>query len=224
LLIIFDLDDTLIDTSGGISPFQIRRTFFKLLEHGLEVDDPNEELKKILYLQNQTKKSIQVLESFLDSVSATKYFYELVNGEMATLLPDSFEVRCYKGVKEILESLSKKVPICLVTRGQEVYQRQKIQKAGIDSAIFSKIIVTREKNKKIHYKKLMSSFDTSRLIVCGDHIDVDLVPAKELGGITICVEESNRPLDETLLKFLDYRVKHFFQVESIIEKLIGIGT
>jgi len=220
LLIIFDLDDTLIDTSNGISPFQLKKTFFHLVDKGLIVADPKIAINKILLEQQNTKKSLSSLENFLHSIKAENFFFELAIKQMTALLPDSFEVQCYKGVKEILNTLSSKVPICLVTHGKDEYQRQKLQKAGIDSAIFSKIIVSREKNKKIHYKKLMKYFDASLIIACGDRVDVDLIPAKELGGTTICIQESNRPLDPSLEKFLDYRVKYFFQIESITERLI----
>jgi len=199
----------------------MERTFLSLVDQGLALDNVEHALKNLLLTQKKTKKSLCVLQEFLDSVSANEKFYSIAEEKMNALLPDFFEVRCFDGVKKVLENFSKKVPICLVTKGVEEYQEQKLKKAGIDRAIFSKIIVTREKNKKIHYTKLMKYFDSQKLIACGDHVDGDLVPAKQLNGTTIYVGESNRPLDKDALKYLDYRVEHFFQVEPILEKLIG---
>lgn len=221
MFIIFDLDDTLIDTSNIISPFQLQRTFFSLIEEGLKIDNQELALANLLTAQTKIKKSSHVIKDFLDSLSAKKKFYSLAETKMRDLLPDFFEVRCFDRVIDILDKFSRKVPICLVTKGEESYQKQKLKKAGIDSTIFSKIIVSHEKNKKVHYKKLVKYFESSEFIACGDLVDGDLVPAKELNGITIYMGESNKPLDESLLKYLDYKIKHFFEIEPIIEKLIG---
>jgi FMN phosphatase YigB (HAD superfamily) len=63
----------------------------------------------------------------------------------------------------------------------------KMKKAGIDSSIFSKILFSAARNKKIHYQGLLDEFGVSpsEVVVCGDRIATDLVPAKELGCRTV---------------------------------------
>jgi len=77
--------------------------------------------------------------------------------------------------------------LALVTVG--IYDRQllKLKKAGIDTALFSKIIVTEERNKKTHYQTIIDelAISPSEVVVCGDRIPIDLTPAKELGLKTI---------------------------------------
>lgn len=219
MLIIFDLDDTLIDTSNSITPFQLKKTFLDLIENGLKVPNIEESLHCLLQIQRKVKKGYAVLENFLINNKADKRFFELGRDNMSSLLPDSLRVCCFPHVKKLLNIFSREHILCIVTRGEESYQRQKIQKAGIDCSLFSKIEVTREKDKKNLYKKLMLEFGSSEICVCGDNEEIDLFPAKELGGITIYTQESGRLPNKSFDHCIDYKVKKFIQMKSIIEKL-----
>lgn len=224
MLIVFDLDDTLIETSASISPFQLEQTFSLLLKEGLLIENSEKVLTKLLLEQKSDKSASLVLERFIFENQFDDKFYKVIKKGLSTLLPATFKVKTFPKVKEILEILSGKHILCLVSRGEELYQQQKIQKAGIDCSLFSKIIITPKKNKKFYYENLINEFGGSNFVVCGDNLDLDLIPAKELGGKTVLTSEGNDTLDHLgPNEHIDYKIARFNEIEAIIKKLEGIG-
>jgi len=84
-------------------------------------------------------------------------------------------------------------------------------------------VVTPKDNKKIYYKVLKEEFGVQNFLVCGDRIDSALVPAKELGGITVYTQEAQRDISSIVSShdFVDYTIGCFKQIEQIIHKLEG---
>lgn len=223
MLIVFDLDDTLIETSTCISPYQLQQTFFSLIKAGLLVDNPFYEIKKLLTKLKKEKSARQVLKNYLVENDIDKKFLNLMDIGLTKLLPDYFEVKTFPFVKNILIDLRKKHTLCIVTRGEENYQQQKLQKTGIDFSLFSKIVVTPKDDKKIYYKDLRDEFGVENFLVCGDRVKSDLIPAKELGGTTVLTTEAKRDTWSiaSSCDIVDYRIDCFKQIEKIIEKLEG---
>ena len=71
--------------------------------------------------------------------------------------------------------------------GKPHQQLFKMKNAGIDSTIFSKIVISEREDKKSSYKEVLEELNmpSDRTIVCGDRIKRDLTPAKELGCKTV---------------------------------------
>ena len=94
-----------------------------------------------------------------------------------------------------------------------------MKKAGIDTSIFSKIIITEEYNKRQKYEEIMKEFKSTPLdtIVVGDKFYSDLLPAKELGIKTVQV------LWGRALKYpeegADYKIKTLRDLPKIVEQL-----
>ena len=74
-----------------------------------------------------------------------------------------------------------------MTGGHPPFQREKMEKAGLDTSIFSKIAIPEDSVKKPFYEGLANEFSikSSKIWVCGDRVDMDLAPAYELGINTI---------------------------------------
>jgi len=221
-LIVFDLDDTLIDTSTYISPFQLKKTYLSLIQEGLSIDDPEKTLVQLLQTLKKEKSATRVLKNFLLGKKLNKKYSTLVDEGLTSPLPSFFEVKTFPNVKEILEKLVRRHSLCIVSRGKESYQRQKIQKAGIDVSFFSKIIVTPKDNKKIYYNDLKNEFGVDSFLVCGDRIESDLIPAKELGAITVHTREVIGHSPGIEREHVDYTIDCFKQIEEIIQKLEGL--
>ncbi len=91
------------------------------------------------------------------------------------------------GAAELLHDLGQQHQLALVTVGKQALQMEKLKKAGIASRIFSKIAVIEERNKKPHYQKIVDElgYSSAEVLVCGDRIPIDLIPARELGFKTV---------------------------------------
>ena len=88
MLIIFDLDDTLIDTSGAIAPFKMRECLKKMIDTGLEVGDFEEAYADLLAVNAKSLKSTEALAAFGAKYGATQGQLEAAIGELTTPLPD----------------------------------------------------------------------------------------------------------------------------------------
>lgn len=183
MLIIFDLDDTLIDTSGCVTPFKLERVLSAMLEG----DPTQSQLQQLLSLNDELSKSTLAIELFAQKLGLSGDAIARGLAELTTPLPADFQVICTPGAKEVLREFHSRCPIALVTVGQPSFQFDKLEKAGIEASLFSKIAIPGDSVKKPFYKDLAEEFSVSPadVWVCGDRIPVDLLPAYELKFNTV---------------------------------------
>lgn len=185
MLIIFDLDDTLIDTSGFITPFKMKACFQKLRETGLSL--PIFAYNELLEKNQIASKSKIALVEFAKKYNATDDQIEKALNVLQDPLPESFQIPMTPYANEILEYYRSRYTIALVTSGHSMYQMDKLKKAGIDSSIFSMIAIPEDSVKKPFYEALQrkNHLQDKEVWVCGDRVEMDLRPAYELGFNTI---------------------------------------
>lgn len=183
-MIIFDLDDTLIDTSGSVTPFKLRSALGKLIEEGLEVADFEQAYQRLVAFNEESPGSGEAFARFLQRDPKLLAKAKL---EMISPLPPHFQIKTTPGAKEILQELSQNHILALVTGGTPAFQLEKLEKAGIDKSYFSKIAIPEDSVKKPFYEGLIREFSipASEVLVCGDRVAVDLAPAHELGCKTV---------------------------------------
>jgi len=182
LLIIFDLDDTLIDTAGSILPFRRRQVLERMAEEGVAIDPEMESL--YASIDERSRTSREALQKFLGTS------HHLLEESVKTLYGASnfpFPIRLTPGTNESLFLLSQEHTLSIVTYGNPLIQKKKIEKAGLDRALFSNIVVCEQPIKGPHYKTIFENSGEvhSDVIVCGDRVGRDLLPAKELGFTTV---------------------------------------
>ncbi len=185
MLIIFDLDDTLIDTSGTVTPFKLRQCLLRLIEDGAEVEEIEKGYQELMNWNNRSFRSKEALLSFAASIGAPNTARALA--ELTSPLPKDFFVPMTPGALEILSFFGKKYPLALVTGGSSPFQREKMERAGLRESIFCRVAVSEDSLKKQIYENLASQFlvVSDKVWVCGDRVDMDLAPAHELGFNTI---------------------------------------
>ncbi|MFA6119217.1 MAG: HAD family hydrolase [Parachlamydiales bacterium] len=216
MLIIFDLDDTLIDTTNSITPFVLKKTLQSLIEHGLKVDNEDASYKKLLEIDKNSSGSKETVKSFLNSINEEK-FYELSLDIMKKISIDDIKIFTLKNAIQVVQYLSKNNILAIVTRGDKKFQLTKIKKAGIDPSLFSKIVVVRGKNKGYHYKKILNDTKMSpeKTYVCGDRVNIDLLPAKKLGCRTIHMKWG-RGKNFKKDKNVDYTIQNLKKLKEIL--------
>ncbi|HEX2579733.1 MAG TPA: HAD family hydrolase [Rhabdochlamydiaceae bacterium] len=220
MLIIFDLDDTLIDTTGSITPIKLEQALSKMVEAGLQIGDFQEALAILKRLDTAAESASQTLLEFLEIINADKKFYQIGHAEVYGPLPQDFPVYPVEHAIDLLSDLSLEHQLALVSMGSPAQQRLKLKNAGIDSTIFSKICISEDRDKKPHYKTILDElgFAPSQTLVCGDRVKRDLSPAKELGCITVQMQWG-RGLSSLLSALPHYIAR---DVDHVIKKLSEI--
>lgn len=198
MLFIFDLDDTLIDTSGSVIPYKLREALQILMEGGLSLD-LEKDFEELLTLSQKVKKTKEALFIFAKEKGAHSELIQRALNSLKSPLPNHFEVPTTPFAKEVLEAIQKKYLLSLVTAGDPNFQMEKLKKAGIDGTIFSMISVSKEGEKKKHYENIQKKIDMppNQIWVCGDRVLSDLYPAFELGFHTIHMKWGRGKLEKS---------------------------
>lgn len=212
MLIVFDLDDTLIDTQNCLTKFKLETALQMVVDQGFRLKKKfNKSVKELIRLNQNSKSAKEALRIFFkDEV----HFFELAQDHVYNSSIDSYEICANPSVLIVLEELSRNHTLALVTMGDKHRQLVKLKKAGINIDLFSKIVVTNE-TKLNAYIELVQEFkmDKENTLVCGDKFSIDLLPAIELGLITVQVswgrkEENNAQAD--------YLINHFEKLKDIV--------
>ncbi len=221
MLIIFDLDDTLIATSQFITPIKLQMALEKMVEEGLSLIDPAESLELLKRLDITAPSSKDALAEFLEIVDAPQKFYEIGYKVIYDDFPPDIPVFTTDGAMEVLYELKQSHELAVVTVGQLHLQQYKMKKAGLDTAVFSRIIVTQERDKKPHYEKLVEElvFSPSDVLVCGDRISIDLTPARDLGFKTVQIREGRGLYDRGPQSDVDFSIANLAGLKEVIAKL-----
>ena len=226
MLIIFDLDDTLIDTSGCITYYKLKDALHAMVREGLVLPDFSEALDLLRRLDNSSESARSSIAEFVEILGANKYFIEVGVKEIYENISFELPIFPLEGAIEILMDLGRQHQIALVTIGKQIQQMEKMKKAGIDSGFFSKIVVAEERNKKPHYQLIVDElgYDSTQVLVCGDRISLDLVPARELGFKTVKMQWG-RGLNSMGYKGeVDYYISELKELKSIVNNLMALSS
>ncbi len=190
MLIIFDLDDTLVDTSACITPVKLKRALTRMVKAGRSFSDEEEAFAFLSELDRSALSAKEALQKFVVARNIPDRFYKEALEEIYDTLPEGIDIYPVEGALEALDFLASEAKLALVSAGKMDQQLFKMKKAGIDSSFFYKIFVSEHPDKGACYRQLIreSGLLPKEVIVCGDRIATDLLPAKNLGCVTIHVK------------------------------------
>lgn len=180
MLVIFDLDDTLIETSACLTPHYLMRAY-----EAMQL--PEASLAELIELNEQAKSAKDAVREFWRRYSLDEDLCQIGLNALNGPLPKGVPIKLVPGALELLDELQVSHTLALVTIGDEEFQLAKMEKAGIQPKRFSKLIVNAGSSKKNSYQCILQEFDADPkdVIVCGDRVAADLSPAKELGIYTV---------------------------------------
>jgi len=181
--IAFDLDDTLLDTSGQLSPQAARNAFLILIDAGLnltlaECEQKRTEMIRYISHKEVFEKLAQDFgtpETLAATPLATQAFYEPKVPSKLNLLP---------GALKNLDYLSKNYALYLVTAGNAIAQKEKI--AALEIGHFFKeifIVNSLAKERKLNsFKKILEieNLDSSELLCIGNSLSSEIADAVQL--------------------------------------------
>jgi len=173
LLIIFDLDDTLIDTSGCITPHRLR---------SLVPDEAS--YQELFFINEACGSSQKALIQFAERRGLGEEWLKEASRRLFEPLPEGMKIPLTLGARELLDWLSQSNhTVALVTGGNPSFQLEKLEKSRVNSFPFHSVAIAEDSNKKPYYQSLARAFGCSarEILVCGDRPAMDLLPAYELG-------------------------------------------
>lgn len=218
MLIIFDLDDTLIDTSGFVTPFKMKECLECLIASGVRVPHFPTAYADLLDRNKRALKSQDAIIAFAKTLSASDSQIESALHCLTTPLPDSFRIPMTPHAEEIIAFYRPFCPLAIVTGGHPPFQLDKLNKAGIDSSCFSMIGIPEDSMKKPYYRALQEKFclPSQEIWVCGDRIEMDLKPAFELGFRTVHMRWGRGALLSPE-KWVDHSIHNLRELKEIIQ-------
>jgi FMN phosphatase YigB (HAD superfamily) len=226
LLIIFDLDDTLIDTSGCITHFKLEDALQAMVSAGLNVPDFASALDLLRRLDGTAESARSALAEFVEILGADKHFLDIAVKEIYENTSLELPIFPLEGALDILTELGLQHQLALVTVGKPQLQMDKLKKAGIDSRVFSKIAVIEERNKKPHYQMIADElgYVPSAVVVCGDRIPIDLTPARELGFKTVHMQWGRGLNCSGFKGEVDYYISELKEIKNIVNDLMTFSS
>lgn len=222
MLIVFDLDDTLIDTLGSITPFKLKKAVDKMIFHGLKIKNKEGEVNSLLAYDQNSPSCEKSLENFLENYEDKKKYLTIALEAVYKDFDPQIKVIPHRNAPLILANLRKDHKLALVTIGEEKVQYLKLKKAGIDCSLFSMIDVI-PNDKGSSYKKIINTLGVSSqdTWVCGDKLSTDLKPAKELGCTTVLMKKGRGKNIICDHSFADYEIEELEELKKIIGEGYG---
>lgn len=221
MLIIFDLDDTLIDTTGSVTPIQLEKALQHMVQAGLEVGNFQEAALTLKRMDLSSESALQTLKEFLELVDGDPKLLSIGEKIVYGELPEDLVVFPLEHAIQVLDDLKEYHQLALVSIGKPYQQLLKMKNAGLDSTIFSKIVISEKEDKKSSYQEVLEELNMSpdKTIVCGDRIRRDLTPAKQLGCHTIQMEWGRGLCSVGASSDVDFKIRRLSEIQEIIENL-----
>lgn len=219
MLLIFDLDDTLI-----LSSPKWKEAIEKMVDAGLILPSKEEAVEEIRALDRRSLSAKEALRRFFLLHQVDEKYFAIGYHEIYHNFSFDQPVPLAPSALELLTFLKQDHLLALVTRGDEQAQRMKLEKSGIDSALFSKIIVC-SGSKLEAYQMMVLELQISpdEVIVCGDRVGVDLTPAKALGFTTVHIAQGRGAVpQEGSEADVDFRIHNLIELKQIILERIPL--
>lgn len=196
----------------------MRQCLTRWVSEGLVVENFEKAYQQLLAINSKCLKSRDALVQFLAEMRGAPELIRSAMKEMTGPLPEGFKVATTPNAKEILNYLAKSHTLALVTGGHPPFQLEKLEKAGIDRAIFSNIAIPEDSIKKPFYEGLLREFSlpASQAMVCGDRIAMDLTPAFELGLQTVHMRWGRGSLVETE-RWIHHAISDLSELKRIVK-------
>ncbi len=192
-----------------------------MVQGGLKLDCSFERAWADLKKSNvEAKDAKEALANFLPDFKNGELFLEKAITYVYESPDEGLTLKPVSGVIEGLKKLKKEHTLACVTKGFRGRQLRKMEKAGIDSTLFSKIAVTQSSSKKVSYQKVLREcgFSAEETLVCGDKFDVDLEPAKRMGCLVAHAQWGHRKSAPRSGFKSDICAKNFEEILTFIEQ------
>jgi len=209
--ILFDLDDTLHDKNTSLKKCGFR--LFSEFNLG-SLTTVNSFIESFV----SENKIIQPKDIAFNKLAVEFQIPKYTELELLDRFNKSFHIDAviFDGVREMFNYLkSQSVPIGCVTNGRDFFQRNKISSLGLTdnfkTIVTSGEIEIKKPDPGIFLEALSRmNIKPENTVFCGDSLKSDIIPAKELGMVTIWRTE-----EELETNKVDYKLNNFSNFRKI---------
>lgn len=189
-LIIFDLDDTLVDTWSATFPASLDGCIDAMVKSGLDLKDKSKGVKRLAEINENSINTSEALTRYLLELGVNPELYVEIGKRAIYDFDLSNRIRPLPGVLNLLYELkSTSIDLAIVTRGGKHRQLRKIKYAGIDISLFKYFFSVDDYDKTEPYKKIieLSGCSPNSTLIVGDRYKTDLVPGKNIGASVVWI-------------------------------------
>ena len=129
--LLFDLDDTLIDTSACVTPVKLEKALSRMVQEGMEVEDFTPALHMLLQIDQLSHSARSALEEFIEINGFDVRFLSIGLHEVYDTFSEDLPVFPVEDAVEVLSKLSYEHKMAIVSVGNRDQQLWKLKKAGI---------------------------------------------------------------------------------------------
>lgn len=230
-ILIFDLDDTIQDTSDLY--WRVRQEFISLLiqdgfgDKDLEkIFEHFDSVNTLRYGYAPIRYEITMLEMYemlngflpKDKIQEIKRIAKKIVSEIPKLI---------EGALELLDWTSTRFNLVLVTRGEPKVQLEKIKKHRLKRYFNTNIKVVPKKDENLYLQIIAAEgYKTREAIIIGDSLKAEINPALRIGAIAIhylythhsyiwLQEHTERPVEGDY-----FQITHLLQAKDILSKFV----
>jgi FMN phosphatase YigB (HAD superfamily) len=200
LFLIFDLDDTLLDTSATAGRYKLQEVVE--LWHRLGVlPQPADQALATLFMWRRTAPTARdVLKRYAATYEMPPNALKEAEVEYYDRQHENVPIRAMQGALDCLNSLRKDHRLALVSIGRSDQQRRKMDAVGLDPSQFDHLRIIEEGGKRETFRELATVWGLApgpgfrQVVVIGDRDETDIAPAQALGMRTVMV--GNQPAQQ----------------------------
>lgn len=184
MLLIFDLDNTLYPTHEQV--IKCRETAVKaMIKRGLPgtYEEIRKELKKIIKEKGSNyNQHFDLTVKRLTNLSRREQLAIITAGVTKYNTTKQELMKPYPETIKVLKKLNKKHDTCILTKGKEKKQWDKINRLGLYPYFKNNVwIVSDEESKEKTIKKILKEFKKTNALLIGDRPDSDIKAASNAG-------------------------------------------
>ncbi len=223
--VVFDLDDTLLDTWGKIVPQACRESCQAMIDAGLNGRLDDVLLARQTFIQSDPRGN--VFRYLVETFGAKEGTHEpqvIAAGFNAFYTRNvETDIALVKGAAEILRQLKERCPIYLVTSGNPETQMQKIRTLQLLDTFVRIYLVdpSRGERKQQAFAQIMAKheFPAEKFLSVGNRVDTDLADAKILGWETCWVRygEYAHLLPQNEFETPDFQIEQLAELAKICQ-------
>lgn len=215
--IAFDLDDTLLDTSGILVPEATRHSFQILIDNGLILTPEQCEQQRLQLIRSVSHKDVfAILAKKFGSEKTESVVPAAIRAFYEPQLPDSLPL--LPGARENIDYLKSKYLLFVVTAGSEKTQQNKAKALGIHKD-FQKIYVINSLLKERKQNAFMDIINSSQiksdqLLCIGNSLTSEIADALKIGAKACFFEfgEDRGSISQILSQQPDYHIHHHHEL------------
>ncbi|MEK6840537.1 MAG: HAD hydrolase-like protein [Nanoarchaeota archaeon] len=219
-LVIFDLDDCLIDKWGATFPVTIKEAIKAMTIKGLRIDSVDDAMRRLSEINSRSKNVPEAISKYLTEIGSYDQKYMEIGRDAIYNFNFDGRIKPLPGVIKMLNELSKLgTDLAVVSKGEEDIQLKNMQMAGIDKNIFKRICIVSDYDKTEPYRKILGELNHSaqETLVVGDRYETDLLPAKNLGAKIAWISWGRGKINPPKEDEVDYSIDNMNRIMDIVK-------